>query len=213
MRDTTTAVQSRPFLVLVRRLKLPSALPRFKIAQITFPALGFDFRLPSVRRGETRLQLERLGWRMTDLAIDPSDSSAAARPLFSRNIELFAENFVMHPDSLSALSVGVVASNVSDSTLELHDVSFKPTLSPSEFARVKRRAYIAITAGQGRADGIDFGALALGYGMIARRLAVDSSKWGDRNQGGPRRLPACAARLSNGGRLDQSVSFDSIVLT
>jgi hypothetical protein len=212
VRDTT-AVESRPFLVLVRRLKLPSALPRLKIAQITFPALGFDFRLPRARRGETRLQLERLGWRMTDLAIDPSDSSAAARPLFSRNLEFFAENFVMHPDSLSALSVGVVASNVSDSTLELHDVSFKPTLSPAEFARVKRRAYIAITAGQVQADGIDFGALALGYGMIARRVAVDSFKVEVSETKGPRRPPRVRRSPQQWmADLDQSVNFDSILL-
>jgi hypothetical protein len=209
----TTAVKSRPFLVLMRRLKLPSALPRFKIAQITFPALGFDFRLPRARRGETRLQLERLGWRMTDLAIDPSDSIAASRPLFSRNIELFAENFVMHPDSLSALSVGVVASNVSDSTLELHDISFKPTLSPSEFARVKRRAYIAITAGRAQAEGIDFGALALGYGMISRRFAVDSFKVEVSETKGPRRPPRVRRSPQQWmADLDQSVSFDSILL-
>jgi hypothetical protein len=213
VRDTTAVKQSRPFLVLVRRLKLPSALPRFKIAQIIFPALGFDFRLPSARRGETRLQLERLGWRMTDLAIDPADSSAAARPLFSRNIELFAENFVMHPDSLRALSVGVVASNVSDSTLELHDISFKPTLSPSEFARVKRRAYIGITAGRAQAEGIDFGALALGYGMIARRVAVDSFKVEVSETKGPPRPPRVRRSPQQWmADLDQSVSFDSILL-
>lgn len=213
VRDTT-AVKSRPFLVLVRRLKLPSALPRVKIAQIMFPALGFDFRLPRARRGETRVQLERLGWRMTDLAIDPADSSAASRPLFSRNIELFAENFVMHPDSLSALSVGVVASNVSDSTLELHDVSFKPTLSLSEFARVKRRAYIAITAGRAQAEGIDFGALALGYGIMARRFAVDSFKVEvTETKGGPRRLPRVRRSPQQWmADLDRSVNFDTILL-
>jgi hypothetical protein len=209
----SAGVKSRPFLVLMQRLQLPKSLPRFKIAQITFPALGFDFRMPHRGRSESRVQLERLGWRMTDLAIDPTDSIAAQRPLFSRNIELFAEKFVMHPDSLSALGVDVLASNVSDSTLELRGISYSPTLSPSVFARAKHRAYIAITAGRALAVGIDFGALAWGEGIIARRVVADSFKVEVTvTKGSPRRPRVRRSPQQWLADLDQSLSFDSILL-
>ena len=211
----TAAVKSRPFLVLMQRLRLPSSLPRFKISQITFPALGFDFRLPHGRRGGTRLQLARLGWRMTDLAIDPTDSSAATRPLFSRNIELLAKNVVMHPDSLTALRVDVLGTNVSDSTLVLRGIAYAPTLSPSQFARSHpgRRDYTTITAGRAQAQGIDFGALAWGEGMLARRIAVDSFRVEvTTTKGLPSRPRARRSPQQWFAALEQSLSFDSVVL-
>lgn len=219
-RDTTsardsTAGKSPRFLVLMERLKLPKSLPRMKIAQITFPALGFEFRMPHRRRGETRLQFERLGWRMTDLAIDPTDSSAATRALFSRNIELFGENVVVHPDSTAALSIGVLASNVSDSTLELGGITYAPTQSPSESARLnpKKRAYIKITARRTQVQGIDFGALAWGEGVIARRVAVDSF-WLEVTV---TKTPSLTRHVRRSPQdwladLEQSVNVDSIVL-
>jgi hypothetical protein len=211
----TTAVTPRRFLVLTPRLRLPSQLPRLKISQITFPALGFEFHLPHAQRGEARLQLERLRWRMTDLAIDPADSIAAARPLFSQNIELLAENAVVHPDSTTALRVDALATNVSDSTLDARGVTYAPTLSQPEFARLhpNRGDYITITAGRALAQGIDFGALAWGEGTRARRVAVDSFRvevtTDKRRPSRERVRRSPQERLAD---LDQALSLDSAML-
>lgn len=211
------AVKSHPFLVLQRRLKLPKALPRLRISQITFPGLGFDFRLKHRRRGETRLQLERLGWRMTDLAIDPTDSSAASRPLFSKNIELLAENVVMHPDSGTALRLGVLTTNVSDSLIVVQGLAYEPSLSPSERARLhpNKGTYVRITAARAQAQGFDFGALAWGEGTIARRIEVDSFRVEVTTTKGPPSGRARRVRRSPQAwlaDLEQSLSMDSIVL-
>lgn len=211
----TGAATPHPFLVFSSGLRLPSLLPRIKISHIAFPALGLDFRLPRARRGETRLQLEHLQWRMADLAIDPADSSAAARPLFSRNIELVAENIVVHPDSTTSLRVGVLATNVSDSTLEARNVAYAPTLSQPDFARLHptRRDYITMTAGWIRAQGIDLGALALGEGTLARHVAVDSFRAEvTMDLRRPPRYQVSRSPQAWLAGLDQSLSLDSVVL-
>jgi hypothetical protein len=215
-RHRTTA-QSRPLLVRVRRLKLPKSLPRLKISQITFPGLGFDFRLKHARRGETRLELERLGWRMTDFAIDPKDSSAAGRPLFSKNIELLAENVVMHPDSMTAVRLGVLTTNVSDSLIMVQGLVYEPSLSSSERARLhpEKSTYVRITAARAQAQGFDFGALALGEGTIARRIELDAFRVEVTTTKRPSSGRAPRVRRSPQAwlvDLEQTLSVDSVVL-
>jgi len=213
VRDTT--VTPHPFLVFKSRVQLPSLLPRVRISHVTFPALGIDFRLVDARRGDTRLELKRLQWRMADFAIDPADSSTATRPLFSRSIELLGENMVAHPGGSTALRVGMLAANLSDSTLEARDVVYEPTLTQAEFARLHpyRRDYITITAGRVRAQGLDVGALVLGEGARARRVGVDSFRadvttdWHRPSRHRVHRWPQ--QWLAD---LDQSVSLDSVVL-
>jgi len=157
------------FLVLQQGLRLPSYAPRVQITQITFPALAFDFRLPLGRSGETRLELERLQWHMVDLVIDPADTSAASHPLFSRRIELVANSFVAHPDSTTAVHVGMLRASLTDSTLEARGIGAE--LGPSLGSR---HDVIKLSVGHTMALGIDFGAFASGLGARARRLVVDS---------------------------------------
>jgi len=157
------------FLVLQESLRLPSYAPRVRITQISFPDLAFDFRLPFGRGGETRLELERLQWIMEDLAIDPADASAASRPLFSRRIELVASNFLAHPESTTAVRVGMLRASLTDSTLEVRGIGAE--LGPSQGYR---HDVIKLAVGRTMAQGIDFGAFASGQGARARRLEVDS---------------------------------------
>ena len=157
------------FLVLQQGLRLPSYAPRVQITQIAFPALAFDFRLPLGRSGETRLSLERLQWHMVDLVIDPADTSAASRPLFSRRIELVANNFVAHPESTTAVRVGMLRASLTDSTLEARGIGAE--LGPS---LGHRHDVIKLAVGHTLAQGIDFGAFASGKGARARRIEVDS---------------------------------------
>jgi hypothetical protein len=78
---------------------------------------------------------------------------------------------------------------------------------------VKRRAYIAITAGRAQAVGIDFGALAWGEGIVARRVIVDSFKVEVTATKGPPHPPRARRSPQQWlADLDQSLSFDSILL-
>ena len=211
----TTKAAPRPFLVLAQDLKLPRLLPRLRIAQIAFPALGLDFRLRRARRGDARLQLERLRWHMTDLAIDPADSSAAMRPLFSRNIGILAENAVVHRDSTMALRLDALAANVSDSSLEASGVSYAPTMSQAAYARLNpyRRPYVTTTAGRLHVQGIDYGGLVSGDGIRARSVAVDSFRVAlTTDKRGPTRIVTRRSPQERVADLDQSVSLDSVVL-
>jgi hypothetical protein len=111
------------FFALQQGLRLPSFAPRLEVTEIDFPHVELDVRLERARGGEARIALEHLRWRMHDVVIDPADSDAVARPLFSRKVELTAANFVAHPDSATAVRVEELRASLTDSTLELRGVA------------------------------------------------------------------------------------------
>jgi hypothetical protein len=186
-----------------------------RIARVDFPRLALDVRLPRTARGAIRLELERLQASTTDLVIDPADTTAAARPLFSRTIELVASNFITRPDGVTAVRVGLLRTSLTDSTLEIRDVHFAPTGSRAEFTRSRRYRHdlIKLTVGHITAQGIDFGALVVGQGVRARRIEVDSFRidvTSDKRvpvgpAGPPHRTPQ--QWIAN---LDETLSLDSL---
>lgn len=168
--------ERKPFLVLQQNVRLPSYAPRIRIARVVFPRLVLDVRLPRTAIGAIGLELEQLEWIMADVVIDPSDSAAAFRPLFSRRIDLAASNFVTHPDRATAVRVGQLRTSLTDSTLEIRDVAFEPSKRGAKFrlGRPDRHDVIKLAVGRISAEGIDFGALVYGQGVRARRVEVDS---------------------------------------
>jgi hypothetical protein len=163
-------------LVFQQSLRPPSYAPRIRIGRVFFPRLALEVRLPRAAGGATRLLLERLQWSMADLVIDPSDTVAATRPLFSRAIELAGRNFTAHPDQLTAVRVGLLRTSLTDSTLEVHDVGYGPSVSGAEFLRSQRYRHdlTRLSVGRITARGIDLGAFIIGQGVRARRIEVDS---------------------------------------
>ena len=168
--------ERKAFLVVQQNLRLPSYAPRIRIARVMFPRLVLDIRMPRTATGAMGLELEQLEWTMEDVVIDPSDSSAASRPLFSKRIDLAASNFVTHPDRATAVRVGSLRTSLIDSTLEVRNVSFVPSESGVEFRRARRHRHDTINLNVGliSAQGIDFGAFIDGQGVRARRIDVDS---------------------------------------
>jgi hypothetical protein len=208
----------RAFLVLQQALRLPSFAPRVRVARIDLAHVELDFRLQrGGGLGDSRLELEHLQWRMTDLAIDPADTTAATRPLFSRTVELAADNFVAHPDSGTAVRVGTLVASLTDSTLEMQGVAFAPTLSDRAFARSQRyrRGLMKTRIGRVAVQGLDVGAFALGQGLRARRIELDSLRLeitSDRRRpANPRRQ---RYRTPQGwfADFDRTISVDSVLL-
>ena len=215
-----TAAQPRAaqaFFVLQQGLRLPSFVPRVQVTTIDFPHVELDFRLQRARGGEARLELQHLQWRMTDLTIDPADSVATARPLFSRTVELSAANFVAHPDSATALQVERFVGSLSDSALEVRGVAFAPTLSDSASARSQPYRHTLIKAAVGRVavQGLDVGAMVLGEGWRARRVQLDSLRldvFSDRRRPPNPRPPARRTPQRWIADLDRSASIDSVLI-
>ncbi len=165
----------KPFLVFQRELKLPRYAPRIRIARVVFPAIAIDVRLPRAR-GTTRLELGMLQWSMGDLVIDPSDPSAAARPLFSKTIELLASDFVAYPARTAAVHVDTLRTSLTDSTIDIQGVQFfwragsaKPETPPPY-----RHTRMVMSVGRVAAQGIDYGALMAGLGVHARSVVIDT---------------------------------------
>lgn len=164
-----------PFLVPAAVPRPPASVPRVSIARVDFPNLALDVRLPHAGRGESRFAFDRARWSMVDFAIDPGDSAAASRPLFSRVVELTVDSFVARPDSLTAARVAHFRASLTDSTLDAEGLGFAPSVPLAEFERGPYRPDI-VQAGVARTrmQGVDFGALGLGLGVRARRITVDS---------------------------------------
>ena len=207
----------RAFLVLQQGLQLPSFAPRVRIARIDFPHVGLDFRLQREAGEDARLTLEQLRWRMADLAIDPADMMAAARPLFGRTVQLAAANFVAHPRNATVVRVGALRASLSDSTVELRGVGYAPALSDAQFARSRpyRRDLIKTTVGRMAAEGIDVGAFVLGRGLRTRRLELDSLRLDITSD---RRRPSNPTRQRHRtpqawiADLDRTLSVDSVLV-
>ena len=164
-----------PFLVPSTTPSPPAKVPRVRISRVAFPNLALSVRLPHAGPGETRFALERARWSMVDFAIDPSDSAAASRPLFSRVVELAVDSAVIRPDSITAARIGHIRASLTDSTLDAEGIGFAPSVTLAEFERGPFRPDIVqVGAARVRVQGMDFGALVLGLGVRARRVTADS---------------------------------------
>lgn len=212
------ATEGRPAVLAFQQdIRLPSYAPRVRIARVLFPRLALELRLPRDAGGATRLQLERLQWGMADLAIDPDDPSAATRPLFSRMIELTATDFTTRPDRITAVHVGLLRASLTDSTLEVRDVGFAPTVSDARYTRSRRYRHDLVKLAVGRitAQGTDFGAFVLGWGVRARRIEVDSLRIDVTSDGRrPPRPPGPPPRTPQRwiADLGETLSLDSLLV-
>jgi hypothetical protein len=171
--DETGAADRSSVVAWQRGVRLPPYAPRLRIGRVLFPRLALDVRLPRDGGGTTRLELERLQWSMTDVAIAPADTMAAARPLFSRAIELIATHFVAHPDRATVVGVGLLRANLTDSTLEIRSVAVARSAARAPERRY-RQSVIHLRVGRIAGRGIDVGAFVMGRGMRARGIDVDS---------------------------------------
>jgi hypothetical protein len=163
-------------LSLQQGVALPSFAPRIEIASIAFPDVALDFRLQRAKGGSSRIQLERFRWAMTGFDLNQSDSTSALRPIFSRSIDMSADNLTYHPDSSTTLKVASLVASLTDSTLDARGVSFAPMLGRAAYAREKsyRRKYATTSVAAISIRGADVSALLLGRGLRARSLTVDS---------------------------------------
>jgi hypothetical protein len=167
----------RPGVVVVQRgLRLPTFAPRVLLARIDFPHTDLDFRFQWARGDTARLELDHLEWHMTDVTVDPADSAATSRLLFSRKIDISATSFLAYPDSTTALRVARFEASLPDSTVEIRGFAFAPTISDSAFAQARpyRRSRLSTTIARIAIRGLDVGAFVLGTGVRARTVQVDS---------------------------------------
>jgi len=171
------------FLVLQKKLTLPRTIPRVVLREINFPHSRFNFRLERLGRDAMTMSLADLRWSIQDMKIDPADTAAWQRPLFSRSVLLSAMNFVARPSSHRIVRVGRLQASLTDSLIEVRDVAYQPVPGhPSS---------IAVAAGRIATAGLDVGTFANGEGVETRLLEVDSLQLTvtDVKRGGARRPP------------------------
>jgi len=193
----------------------PAGVPRIRIARVAFPKVALEVRLPHADSGETRIRLERVRWRLADFAIDPADSAAAGRPLFSRVVELGMDSLVARPDSFTAARIAHLRASLTDSTLDAEGLGYAPSVTLAVFER--RGAYrpdvVRVSGVRVRMQGVDFAALALGSGVHARRVTVDSLRVKVTSDfRGPQRTAPHRTPQQWIAELGQTVDVDSIVV-
>jgi hypothetical protein len=174
------AVAPRAFLTVQQSLRLPSFAPSMRIAQIDLPQASLDVRIERPSGADSQLRLAQLQWHMAGFAIDPADSLAAKRPLFSQVVEVRAADFTAHPDSGASIRVDSLVASLTDSTLEMRGISFAPNVGAAAFAdsRRFRRTLLRARIGRVSVSGIDVGTFLLGRGLRAKRVEVDSLRLG-----------------------------------
>ena len=170
------AALRQAFFVLQQGLRLPRFAPRVQLARIDFPHAELDLRLQWARGEAAQLRLDHLEWHMTDFTVDPADSAATSRPLFSRRIDISARDFVASGDSAAAVRVAGFHMSLPDSTVVVRGIAFAPTISDSAFARARpyESSVLKVQVGSIAVRGLDVGALALGAGTRARCVRADS---------------------------------------
>lgn len=166
----------RTLLDLQRGVRLPSFVPRVRLARLLLPRLAVHLRLARASGPPTPVEIERLEWTLADFVIDPSDTAAAGRFLFSRMIDLGASNLAVYQRGATALRVASLKTSLTDSTLEAGGVGYGPTVSGADFMRSRgtRRDLVRLAARHLAVEGVDYGAFLAGRGVRARRADVDS---------------------------------------
>jgi hypothetical protein len=159
-----------------QRIALPSFAPMIKVAHVDFPDVKLDFHIQRAKGAKSRVQLDHFRWRMTGFDLDPSNAVSALRPIFSKTIELAADSLVFFPDSNMVLRVSSVFASLTDSTLDVKGVSYRPALGRAAHASRKpyRRKYTTTRVASIAARGVDVRALFLGRGLRARSVTLDS---------------------------------------
>jgi hypothetical protein len=170
----------RAFLELQQGLRLPPFAPRMRIERIDLPQASLDLRVERPFGADSQLRLQQLQWHMAGFAIDPSDSLAATRPLFSKVVEVRAADFTAHPDSAATVRIDSLVASLTDSTLEMRGIAFAPNVGAAAFqgGREYRRTLVRARIGRVSVRGIDVGTFLLGRGLRAKRVDVDSLRVG-----------------------------------
>jgi hypothetical protein len=201
-------------LALQRSVRLPIFLPRIRLARVQFPRLVVHLRLIRASGRPTPLEVEQLQWSLSDLVIDPADTAAASRLLFSRSIEVAAANFAAYQHGETAVRVSRLRASLTDSTLEAGGVAYGPTASGAAFMRASRfgRDLVRLAAGNFSAEGVDYGAFLVGRGVRARSVDVDSLRIDVTTDKAVRKDPRSRYGTPQQwvAGLNQSVSVDSL---
>jgi hypothetical protein len=211
------ATLRQAFFIMQQGLRLPRFAPLVQVARIDFPHAELDLRLQWARGEAARLQLDHLEWHMTDFTVDPADSAAMNRPLFSRTVDISATDFVASRDSAAAVRVAAFHMSLPDSTVAVRGIAFVPTISDSAFARARlyRRSLLRVHVGGIAVRGLDVGALALGAGVRATRMQADSLRVDvltDRRRPPDPRRPVRRTPQRWIADLERTVSVDSVLV-
>lgn len=192
LRDTTRAQAGRraagAFLTVQQGLVLPRQVPALHVEHIVFPTVAIALRRRETGGNDFTFDLERAQLRVSGVAIDPADSAAASRPLFSQSVVLTAQGTAVQPDTVSRIAVGTLEVNLTDSTVVVRDVSYGPQISDEQYRRLSpwRHERIRFAAGRVQFTGLDVGAFAGTGALLARTLELDSFRFDIRTD---KRLP------------------------
>jgi hypothetical protein len=168
--------EHRSFLVRMRAVELPAAVPVIRIAEIDFPSLMFDFRSARAGGGRQLFEVERLRVHLADFHTDPGDSASAARPLMSGVVEVSATNVFAKMGTIHGVRIAEARASVTDSALELRQVVLDTAVSAADLRKARPWVHTLTRIGAANMTlrGFDLGALVLGDGFRARTIDVDS---------------------------------------
>jgi hypothetical protein len=132
-KERRPASDSAPAATL-EKLASPLGLSSFRIAEVSFPALGFTLEQPSARGGNS-IRLERARFEAKDMMFDPTASGRNRSALWADRARLRASGLVMRPNTPSRVAVAGLEVGLTDSTLRLAGVRHSPSIPANEWVR------------------------------------------------------------------------------
>jgi len=173
---TQGAAAPGAFLALQKSLVLPSQVPALRLVKISFPSVSISLIQRYENKDQLTFRLERARLQVNGLAIDPSDSAAAQRTLFSESVVLSAENASFSPDTATTASLGRLDVDLTDSSVSIHNFAFGPTISDAAFAQRSpyRRDRIKVSAHRLSLKGLDINQFARNGNLQMRAMELDS---------------------------------------
>jgi hypothetical protein len=156
----------------------PLGLSSLRIAEVSFPALGFTLEQPSAR-GSRSIRLERAQFEAKDMRFDPSARDRKRPALWAADrARLKASGLVLQPDTLSRVAIARLEAGLTDSTLRLAGLRHAPFIPENEWVRRMRvrRDRIQFDLDSLLARGVAYPALLAGGDIGISVLELDGAR-------------------------------------
>jgi len=159
------------------KLARPLGLSSFRVAEVSFPALGFTLEQPNARGGSS-IRLDQARFEAKDMRFDPTARGRKRPALWADRARLRASGLVMRPDTLSKVAIAGLEVGLTDSTLRLAGVRHAPTIPENEWVRRVRvrRDRIHFELDSLRARGVAYRALLADGDIRIRVLELEGAR-------------------------------------
>jgi hypothetical protein len=168
---TAQKADSNNFLRFQGKLDLPTVLPYIGVDTIAFPHVHVAFDLIGTDGRRSELSADSLAVELDSVRIDPRESIAKRRPLFSRDINVRLDRFAGRTKDGAHLSLEHLTAGLEDGTCRLDVIGYEP--APGR--RADSLGFAAIRARHVTLEGVHWRSFLLTGAVAVGRMNIDTT--------------------------------------